>query len=287
MTVQNTLLKPVHITRHELDKLGQLIFSETGIRLGGNKKDLVVSRLMKRLRELGLKNFTDYYNYLIDDPCGHIEIINMISRITTHKTEFFRESHHFDYLRNHVFPEMLQRTSAGDKRVIRIWSAACSTGEEPYTIAIVASEFCSENSCGELKILASDIDCQVLNYASKGIYTSDQMKYLQKNIVAKYFKKGVHNNNGLYMVKESLKNYITFKKINLMDSSYPIHSGLDVIFCRNVLIYFDKNIINKLVNKFYHLLADGGFLFIGHAESLREHTDKFVSIGNTIYQKKG
>jgi chemotaxis protein methyltransferase CheR len=201
---------------------------------------------------------------------------------------FFRENNHFEYLTDAILPELKQKCYKNGNLNIRAWSAACSTGEEPYTIAMVLKDYFKNNTGWNIRVLASDIDTNVLKKASEGIYSFEQAKDIPIDLLIENFYKGEEKNEGLFKSKEKLKEMVVFKKINLIDDTYPIDAPLDVIFCRNVFIYFDQETVNKVINKFYHYLKTGGYLFLGHSESLDfngEYKDKFKMVAHTVYCK--
>ena len=263
----------------DFHRLRDIVYNEAGIKLSDVKKILMQSRLMKRLRELRLDSFSEYYDYLVENY--EDEKINFINLITTNKTDFFRENDHFEFMKNVVLPEFEKR---GVKE-LRIWSAGCSTGEEPYTIAMVTNEFFSSKNSPEILILATDIDTQVLQKAKDGIYPEDHLATVDRNYVKKYFTAGTGENEGLFRVNNSLKQLVYFRRLNLLQDEYPMKKKFDIIFCRNVIIYFDRETQKKLFGKFYHYLKDDGYLLIGHSENITSLTDKFMLSGRTIYRK--
>ncbi len=266
------------ITADEYEQFRSLVYEESGISLGDNKKSLIVSRLSKRLRQLGLERFGDYYDQVAADRGGE-EFTRMLDLISTNKTDFFRESKHFDFLRETVLPTLQANRRA------RIWSAACSSGEEPYTIAMTLFDGVQNPAQWDFKILASDISTRVLARAAEGVYDDERVRDVSPDVVRRHFLRGKGAQAGIIKVKPHLAAMISFRRLNLMDDSFPIKSPLDVIFCRNVMIYFDRPTQERLVNKFYRYLKPGGYLFIGHSESLQWVTHPFASVGSTIYRK--
>jgi chemotaxis protein methyltransferase CheR len=266
------------ITKTEYDHIRTLLYDESGISLGENKQPLVVSRLSKRLRDLDLESFEAYYEFVTGDDSG-AEFIRMLDLLSTNKTDFFREPKHFDYLRDRILPP-LER----DKR-IRIWSSACSTGEEPYTIAITLHEHVKNPASWEMDILASDISTRVLAHAAAGLYGEDRITTVSPDIARRHFLKGRGKSAGLVKVKPHLSKLIKFRRLNLMSDTFPIKSPLDLIFCRNVMIYFDRPTQERLIAKFHRYLKPGGHLFIGHSESLQWIKHNFSTIAPTIYRK--
>ncbi|MBN1534221.1 MAG: protein-glutamate O-methyltransferase CheR [Spirochaetes bacterium] len=256
-----------------------VIFQETGIKLSDMKKALVQSRLLKRLRELKLDDYNEYSHYL--DENYQDEVINLINCITTNKTDFFREPAHFDILRERVLPEF----DSKKKDSLKVWSAGCSTGEEPYTLAITILEYYRGKQMPDVKILASDIDTQVLAKGIEGIYRAESVDSMDMTLLKRYFLRGKGANEGCYRTNDILKRVIYFRRLNLQQETYPMKGLFDVIFCRNVIIYFDFNTRKALMEKFYRYLHDGGYLFLGHSETLSGLTDHFQYLGNTVYKK--
>jgi len=273
------MIKNYILEDHDFNRLRDIVYKEAGIKLSDVKKILMQSRLMKRLRELRLDSFAEYYDYLIENY--NEEKINFINLITTNKTDFFRENDHFEFMKNVLLPEYQRR----GMKEIRIWSAGCSTGEEPYTIAMVISEFFGTSNPPEILILATDIDTQVLQKAKNGIYSEDHLATVDQKYLKKYFIPGTGENEGYYRVSDSLKELIYFRRLNLLQDEYPMKKQFDIIFCRNVIIYFDRETQKKLFAKFYHYLKDDGCLLIGHSENITSITNQFMLAGRTIYRK--
>ncbi len=263
----------------EFHLIKDVVYRESGIRLTDMKKALVQSRLMKRLRELKLQDYRDYCDFL--HAHYESEIINLINCITTNKTDFFREPKHFEFLRDVALPEF--ERSGRDR--IAIWSAGCSTGAEPYTIAITVSEYFGGRGMPEVKILATDIDTQVLRRGEEGIYGIAEVGTIDLGLLKKYFKRGTGPNEGLFKVKDSVRGLVSFRRLNLLDDIYPMRRRFDVIFCRNVIIYFDTVSRNRLFEKFHVCLNDDGYLIMGHSETLAGLTTRFRFVGHTIYRK--
>jgi len=270
-----------HFTDQDFKRIQGLVSEHTGINLSDAKKDMVYSRLSRRLRALDIDKFQDYCNLLEDEH--EDELIQFTNAITTNLTSFFREPHHFEYLAQKVLPALAQKNAHSKK--IRIWSAGCSTGEEPYTIAMTLLENMSGFRGWDIKILATDLDSNVVATASNGIYTQERVNGISKPRLNKWFRKGSGDNADKVRVADDLKNLITFKKLNLMHE-WPMKGPFDIIFCRNVVIYFDKPTQRQLFDRYHSLMAPDGHLFIGHSESLYRVSDKFSLIGNTIYQRK-
>lgn len=278
MTTFNIL--PYDITDKEFKLFQEIIYRQTGIHMSEKKRNLIVARLSKRLRALNLKNFSEYYQHLIDNSSGD-EIINLINRVTTNKTDFFREVHHFDLLLQEIFPAIIREGNASRERKLRIWSAGCSTGEEPYSLAMTVSEAFKAERGWDIKILATDLDTEVLMKATAGIYPSQAITPVPINYISKYFER---TDSG-YEVTKSIKSLISFRKLNLMEQAFPMKKSFDMIFCRNVMIYFDDETKSSLVRKFHHHLKENGFMFIGHSESLMYMKDIFRFLKHTVYRK--
>jgi chemotaxis protein methyltransferase CheR len=272
-------LMSIEITDREFDNFAALIYKLTGIFITDKKRQLVISRLSKRLKLHGFDSFSSYYDYLLA-PEGSSEIVEFINQITTNKTDFYREAHHFDYVSQSLIPQVLQR---GEKN-LRFWSAGCSTGEEPYTLAITVLETLEGLKARQgidVKILATDLDTNVMKRTMTGIYEESKLAVVPVELRKKYFSP---EGPGLMEAKQSLKNLITVKRLNLMNP-YPFRKGFNGIFCRNVLIYFTQEDRRKVVQKMHHHIRPGGFLFLGHSESLLADTMGFRNLGHTIYQK--
>lgn len=267
------------ISFEEFQRFRKLIYDESGISLSEQKRSLLVSRLSKRLRELGLASFSEYYERLLEDPTCE-EFTRMLDLISTNKTDFFREPGHFEFLRERILPELHQL------RRIRVWSSACSTGEEPYTVAITLYEGVQDPAQWDFQILGSDLSTRVLTKAAAGMYDSDRLGQVPPDVVRRHFLRGRGASSGLVKVKPHLAAIIRFRRINLMDERFPIKTPLDLILCRNVMIYFDRSTQEKLVNKFHRYLRPGGYLFIGHSESLQWIEHPFKPLAPTIYQRQ-
>ncbi len=270
----------------EFQLFRDLIYKEAGISLGNSKQQLVESRLAKRLRSLNLTSYQSYYDYLMkSDPTGE-ERLKMINCLTTNKTDFFREDHHFKYLKSHVFPALEKRAAETGERKLRIWSAACSTGEEPYTIATTVLDHFGPMSINgwDIRILASDVDTDVLAHAQKGVYAADRFNDVPKDVLKRYFIRTAKTEDAPFQVRPELQELITFRRINFIEPEWPINTVFDLIFCRNVMIYFDEVTQDRLLTRFSDVLIPEGHLFIGHSESILRLDHLYKSIGNTIYR---
>lgn len=255
-----------------------LIHEVSGIVLGDAKRDLVYGRLAPRLRELGCRNFTDYLE-LVHGADGQGEQTAMVNAITTNLTGFFRERHHFEALAADILPRLVREKP--DRR-LRIWSAGCSSGQEPYSIAMVLHRFLTGFNRWDALILATDIDSNMVAHGQEGVYGSD----VAETIPPEYRRYVRHAGAGQVVMQDELKALIRFKRLNLIEP-WPMKALFDLIFCRNVVIYFDKNTQRVLFDRYADLLPIGGMLFIGHSESLHRVSSRFRHLGQTIYQKVG
>jgi len=274
------LVRDYEFTDRHFEALRGLVGEHTGIAMSEAKRELIYSRLARRLRQLGLHSFDEYCHLLKQGD--EAELSNFVNAVTTNLTAFFRESHHFDYLRDTVLPALLKRNHPS--RRIRIWSAGCSTGEEPYSIAMTVREGIPRFDGWDIKILASDIDSNVLAQARSGVYPEDRLRGVPQEQFRRWFRKGKGENTGLIRIAPELQALITFAQLNLMQP-WPMRGTFDVIFCRNVVIYFDKPTQRTLFERFSNILNPEGYLVIGHSESLFNLSDRFQSLGKTIYQR--
>ncbi len=269
----------INITEQEFQLLAQYIRKHFGIYLKKEKTKLLTGRLYQVLQKHGFTNFTEYYRYLISDKSGRAAA-ELIDHISTGHTHFMREPGHFFFFRDHVLPYLEKHVKDRD---LRIWSAGCSTGEEPYTLAIIMDEFFGAAKMSwDTKILATDISEKVLNIARAGLYKKENVSKLPSLWVMKYF---TARDSQHYEIKSRIKKEIIFRKFNLKEKHFPFKKKFHVIFCRNVMIYFDYETKAELIQKFYDVLADGGYLFIGHSESLSGFKTGFKYIQPAVYRK--
>ncbi len=264
------------LSGQQFDKISRLVYQVSGIDLHEGKEELVKARLIKRLRHLKIFGFDRYLKYLANDKSGS-EIRAMVDILTTNKTNFFRESEHLDYLRNQIITGL-------ENDQIRIWSAGCSSGEEPYSIAITLHEAIPNIGKRDIKILATDISDRMMELARKGIYDEDALKGMPAQLKRKYFQKAETGISNRCRVVPELQSMICFAKLNLMEE-WPMRGLFDVIFCRNVMIYFDKPTQEKLVKRFWSQLREGGYLMVGHSESLTFLTHDYRYMKPAVYQK--
>lgn len=262
----------------DFNRVKKIVYDYAGIDLNESKKNLVYNRLSKRIRFLDMQTFAEYLNFV--EAQGEAEFVHLINAITTNLTFFFREDHHFEYLAKTVIPGLLKANQG--KKKIRVWSAGCSTGEEPYSIAITLKE--SVPAGWDAKVIATDLDSNVVATGKTGVYKIDRLKGVREERKKRWFLKGTGSQEGLVKVKTEIQEMIEFGQLNLMED-WPIKEDIDVIFCRNVVIYFDKPTQSKLFNRYADRLPENGHLFIGHSESLYKVSDRFELLGQTIYKK--
>jgi chemotaxis protein methyltransferase CheR len=266
----------------EFEFIRHVIAKNAGIALGPNKRQLVQGRLARRLRELHLPSYEAYCDHVRDS--GPEELVGLINALTTNVTSFFRENHHFEALANHGLPEAFQRNR--QSRRIRIWSAGCSSGEEAYCIAMIAREVMPAGQKWDLKILATDIDSDMIATAQLGIYPLDRLTSVTEERLRRHFRKGVGKHAGHAKVNPEVAQLISFRTLNLMHT-WPMSGQFDIVFCRNVMIYFDQATRERLVARFGDILVPGGYLCLGHSESIHDSGAPFRLVGKTIYRKTG
>ncbi|MGE5477165.1 MAG: CheR family methyltransferase [Bacteroidales bacterium] len=260
--------------------LASFMSRETGIVLSDHKRQMVCGRLVKRLRALHLRSFGEYVE-LLQGPAAAAEVENLVNAITTNITNFFREPHHFEFLKNSVLaPRLLERPR---RPRIRIWSAGCSSGEEPYSIAMTMADVLKSGEGWDALILATDIDTNVLRRAEAGIYPAEALKHIPETYRKRFIRRVAGDSDKVQMADE-LRTMIRFRRLNLHDK-WPMKGTFDVIFCRNVAIYFDKPTQRKLFNRYADYLNIGGMLYLGHAESLIGVTDRFEVADKTVYRR--
>ncbi len=259
-----------------------LIYNEVGINLTEKKKTLLVSRLAKRLMELNLESFSDYFAIVSKD---RQELLFLVNRISTNLTTFFRERVHFEFLQNAFLKDMREKARRTGERKITVWSAACSTGEEPYSIAISLMEGIQRDSCWNIKIVASDINTNVLEATETAVYDEGSLEKVPKHLWKKYFLRGTDKYGGKYRVKDFVKGMVLTRRFNLMNKEWPIRGGFDAVFCRNVLIYFDRKTQEETVSKLCRYLSVGGYLFLGHSEAGLGRMNSLKAVMPSIYRR--
>ncbi|WP_417594004.1 CheR family methyltransferase [Oceanospirillum sp.] len=264
-----------HFTDSNFATIKALIYDRAGINLAETKKDMVYSRLSRRLRANGLNSFQQYLELLADPACDEQQ--EFVNSLTTNLTSFFREAHHFDALKAYF-------SEHPDKKKFRIWCCAASTGEEPYSIAMAAIEYFGCYN-PPVEILASDLDTKVLEKARQGVYSFERVESLSDQRLKTFFFRGKGNNSGLVKVKSELQDLVFFLNLNLLNNNWPFDDPFDIIFCRNVMIYFDKPTQYKVLKNFVPYLKEDGLLFAGHSESFPHASDLFRLRKHTVYVK--
>jgi chemotaxis protein methyltransferase CheR len=266
-------------------RLSSFIYNQCGIKMPDSKKIMVEARLRKRLRDLNMQNYAEYCDFLFSKKGSEDEITHMVDVITTNKTDFFREPKQFSFLSNNALPEFVNIDGTGIQRPLKVWSAGCSTGEEPYTLSIVLSEFGQKCTRYSFNILATDISTRVLEKAANGIYEEEKIEPISKNLVHKYFLKSKNKEKKLVRVVPQLRSSIKFQWLNFMQDDFGIRETFDLIFCRNVIIYFDKPTQEKLIEKLVSQLKPGGYFFLGHSESIFNTNLPLVQVAASTYKK--
>ena len=266
-------------TDSEFKRLRELVHARTGIALSQAKRELVYGRLARRLRKLKFESFAEYCELVEREDSDELQ--ELTNAITTNLTSFFRENYHFEQLRVEALPQIEAKRSA--TRRLRLWSAGCSTGEEPYSLAVVLRESLGHLPNWDVKLLATDIDSKVVATAAEGVYAADRFKGVSTERVRNGFPQ-VAGRPGFCEASDELKALITFRQLNLLDA-WPMKGPFDIIFCRNVVIYFDKATQRKLFDRMADLQEPGGWLFIGHSENLHNVTNRYKLVGRTVYRR--
>lgn len=265
-------------TQRDFDLIRELVNQHTGIHLSEHKKEMLYSRLSRRLRALNLTDFFSYYQLLLKNEGD--ELVNFVNAVTTNLTAFFREAHHFEVLGKSLLPKLMERKQ--EQQRLRIWSAGCSSGEEAYSIAMVVKEVVP--AYWDVKILASDLDSAVLEKARQGIYDESRLEGISTERLHRWVKRGIGGQTGKAHMSKELQSLISFRQLNLIHA-WPMRGVFDIIFCRNVVIYFDKNTQATLFERFADILEPFGYLLIGHSENLFQLTDRFRLLQQTVYIK--
>ncbi|MGV2100657.1 MULTISPECIES: CheR family methyltransferase [unclassified Rhizobium] len=270
------------ISKRNFDKLSRFIYDYSGIKMPPSKLTMLEGRLRRRLRATNHSTFDDYCDFLFDEGGLDQETVYLIDVVTTNKTDFFREAKHFEYMQMTALPALV---SSGVRK-IRTWSSACSTGAEPYTMAMVLSEFVEENAGLSYSVLATDLSTDVLQTARRGIYAQDLVQPVPYDLQRKYVMTAKQAGRREVRISPKLRSKIGFARMNLMDDKYPVGEPMQIIFCRNVLIYFDKPTQQSVLTRLCDCLADGGYMFIGHSESITGFDLPLKQVSNTVFQKK-
>lgn len=269
----------------DFNRLSQFIYQQCGIKMPPAKKTMLEARIQKRLRIVGVHSFSEYCEWVLDPRASGEELVHFIDIVTTNKTDFFREPAHFDFLTQTILPELIREEGAGVRRRLVVWSAGCSTGEEPYTLAIVLAEFAARSAGGfDYGILASDISTRVLDKAASAIYEMEKVEVIPLILKRKYMLKSKDPAKQLVRIVPELRNRVRFRRINFMDEDFGMRERMDIVFCRNVIIYFDRPTQERLINKFCRYLVPGGYLLVGHSETLNTLNVPVVQVAPTIYR---
>ena len=277
------------LSKNDFIRLSDFIQSRIGIKMPLSKINMVEARLRKRLKELKLTSYTSYCDYLFTKEGIDKELEKFINVITTNKTDFFREPDHFEFLIRKTVPDLITANGSGVKRSLTLWSAACSRGNEAYTLAIVLSEFARQypGLTFDFLILATDISTHVLEKAQRAVYSHDEIGPVSQELRKRYFLRSKDKNSNLVRVVPAIRDKVKFRRLNLMDNDFKMREPMDIIFCRNVIIYFDKETQNNLIAKLSRYLKEGGYLFMGHSEVLDCHSLPLVSVAPAVYKKIG
>lgn len=267
---------------NEFNRLSEFIQTNYGIKLPQGKRIVLQGRLQKRLKVLSMNDFKTYVDYVFSVE-GQGEIVNMIDVVSTNKTDFFRESAHFDYLSNTILPELL---NGNRYKTVRVWSAGCSSGEEPYTLAMVINEFKEKNPGMEYNILATDISTQMLQKGVDAVYRLDHTVDIPLYLKKKYLLRSKDPSLGQVRIVKELRDKVQFRRVNFMDSVYQVENEFDIIFCRNALIYFERPVQEAIINKLCQHLVKGGYFVLGHSETITNMNVPLERVASTISRKK-
>jgi chemotaxis protein methyltransferase CheR len=266
----------------DFNKLASFIYTNYGIKLPITKKIMLESRLKPRLRANNIVSFKEYCQFILSGTCGESEIINMIDLVSTNKTDFYRESAHFDFMTDIILPEYFENNS---EKPFKVWSSASSSGEEAYTIAIVIKEFMENKRPFDFQILGTDISTRIIEKARLAVYPLERVDVIPLSQKKKYLLRGKDLENPTVRIVPELRSKTFFKRLNLMDNSYDVPNDFDLIFCRNVLIYFDRETQENVINKLCNQLKKGGYFFLGHSESISGYNVPLKQIKPTMFQK--
>jgi chemotaxis protein methyltransferase CheR len=272
---------PSALSDADFHRLARFIEGELGIRMPDTKRIMLESRLQKRIRHFHMNNFREYVDFVFSEEGRSTELINMIDAVTTNKTDFFREADHFDFLLERILPDWCEQKSG----VMSFWSAGCSTGEEPYTLAMVLEEFKTTNRGFDYRIFASDLSSQVLEKAQAAIYDEEKAAPIPMSYKKKYLLRSKNKDASLIRIKPELRRRVSFARINFMDDRYPIEGMFDVAFCRNVIIYFERKTQEAILRKICGHIRSGGWLILGHSETLTGMDMPLKGVAPTIYAR--
>lgn len=277
----NSAAQTQQLSERDFKRLSSFIERELGIKMPAAKKVMLESRLARRIRIHSLNTYEEYVDLVFSEKGARTELIHMIDAVTTNKTDFFREADHFDYLLNTLLPSR----SAPPGAVFNIWSAGCSTGEEPYTMAMVLEEHRRADPSFKYSVHATDISTKVLSTAVNGVYEEEKVSVVPMDYKKRYLLRSKDPAKRVVRIRPELRSRMHFERLNLMDEVFHLPHAFDVIFCRNVIIYFDRQTQEQLLEKFHHQLKDGGYLFLGHSETMTGMHVSFRSVAPTVYRK--
>jgi chemotaxis protein methyltransferase CheR len=275
------------LSEQTFQRIGQFVSNELGIKMPPAKRTMLQGRLMKRLRRLEMKSYEAYCDYLFSQEGRQREMVHMLDAVTTNKTDFFREPKHFEILTESLLPELVRVSGAGIRRRLMVWSAGCSTGAEPYTLAMVLSEYGNRWEDFNFSILATDISTKVLARAREAIYTETEAKPIPQTLKKKYLLRSKDRSRQIVRIAPELRAKVQFCRLNFMDQHYGMHTPMDVIFCRNVLIYFDFQKQKHVLTNLCRHLRPEGYLFSGHSETLNGFNLPLHQVATTVYRKNG
>ncbi|MDQ0457328.1 CheR family methyltransferase [Rhizobium paknamense] len=274
-------LDPDRISPRNFRRLSSFIFDYSGIKMPETKVTMLEGRLRRRLRATGFTSFDAYCDHVFDEGGLETELIHLVDAVTTNKTDFFREPSHFEFLAQKALPAL----AAEGHRQVRAWSSACSIGAEPYTLAMVMADYAEQSGGPDFRILATDLSCEVLERAHRGIYPAEMLQPVPPPYMSRYVMQARDRARGEVRISPKLRAKVGFARLNLMDESYPVGQPMHIIFCRNVLIYFNKETQLKVLSRLCQCLDEGGYLFVGHSESVAGMNLPIRQLGNTVFQK--
>lgn len=278
-------IKAETLSKEDFLKLSRFIYQLSGIKMPESKKILVEARLRKRLKDLNIQSFKKYCEFLFSEEGSRNEITQMVDVITTNKTDFYREPKQFEFLKQTALKELSIVNGAGIIRPVNIWSAGCSTGEEPYTLAIELQEYANYSLGFKFNLLATDISTRVLEAAYRGVYEENKISEIPPQIIKKYFLRSKDRSKKLVRVTPLIRNSVRFKWLNFMQEDYGLEQKFDIIFCRNVIIYFDKETQENLIRRLLDYIVPGGYLFLGHSESIIKSNFPVTQVIASTYRK--
>jgi len=273
------------LSHADFGRLRSLIYEQSGISLNDEKKTMLELRVKRRLRSLQLDSFGRYCDYLFKGHNQQDEIVHLLDAVSTNKTDFYREPEHFEFLVQKAVPDMVARNE--NRHPLLIWSAGCSTGEEPYTLAIVLNEWAVAHPGFRFRVLATDISTTVLAKADQGVFSGEVVRPVPADLRRKYFLRSRNRESNLLRVVPELRQLVEFRRLNFMDADYGLAQKADAIFCRNVIIYFDRQTQEQIIRKLAHQLLPGGYAFVGHSETLHNMDLPLVPVAPALYRKIG